>query len=134
MKVSTIKIKKAIDKVSRKMNEINLQNTILKTLSEQGHVVFRNETAGAWVGRKVGFSDGMITLAGARMIKTGLCKGSADIIGIHVPTGRMIAIEVKVKGNKPTPEQLNFIRVVKESGGLAGVAYSVEEAVKIINS
>jgi hypothetical protein len=42
-------------------------------------------------------------------------------------TGRFLAIEVKRPGNKPTPEQQQFIDTINEAGGLAFVARSVEE-------
>jgi hypothetical protein len=47
-----------------------------------------------------------------RMAKAGI----GDIIGCS-PTGRFIAIEVKVKGNEPTPEQLEFLDAVHRNYG-----------------
>lgn len=67
-----------------------------------------------------------------RLIQYGLCIGSSDLIGIRKYDGRFIAIECKVAGKKPTPEQENFIRIIRLWGGLAGVATTVEEARKII--
>lgn len=54
-------------------------------------------------------------------------KGVADILGILRDTGRFMAIEVKVPGNKPTPHQLQFIEDVKAHGGIAFVATSIED-------
>ena len=42
------------------------------------------------------------------------------------------AVEVKTGRLKPTAQQLNFIDQVRKSGGYAGVAYSVEDAIGII--
>lgn len=69
-----------------------------------------------------------------RWIKFGVCNpGGSDLIGFRKSDGKFIGIEVKVPGKKPTPEQLKFIAAVRKSGGLAGVAYSVEDALKIIS-
>ena len=64
----------------------------------------------------------------------GLCKGAADLIGIIKPSGRFLAIEVKTTRGKLRPEQANFLRLVESSGGVAGVARSVEEAHAIVNA
>jgi hypothetical protein len=76
-----------------------------------------------------------------RLVRFGLCKGSSDIIGITPVTitadmigkriGAFTAIEVKTPKGKPTDEQINFIQRVKDLGGFAGVARSVEEALNI---
>jgi hypothetical protein len=54
-------------------------------------------------------------------------RGVSDIIGCIPKTGRFLAIEVKRPGNRPTPEQQQFIDTINEAGGLAFVARSVEE-------
>jgi hypothetical protein len=54
-------------------------------------------------------------------------RGVSDIIGCIPKTGRFLAIEVKRPGNKPTAEQQQFIDTINGAGGLAFVAYSVEE-------
>ena len=56
-------------------------------------------------------------------------KGVSDIIGI-APGGQFLAIEIKGKGKKPTPLQQQFLEAVKEDGGIAIVAYSVEDVIK----
>ena len=55
--------------------------------------------------------------------------GISDIIGCY--EGHFVAIEVKVGTNTATDLQLIFLKHVKESGGRYGVAYSLEEALKI---
>jgi hypothetical protein len=47
--------------------------------------------------------------------------------------GIFTAIEVKTPKGKPTEEQINFIQRVKDLGGFAGVARSVEDALTITN-
>lgn len=56
--------------------------------------------------------------------------GISDIIGV-LPGGRILCIECKRPGGKPTPAQREFLDRVNEKGGLAMVATStrdVEEA------
>lgn len=68
-----------------------------------------------------------------RMIKVGR-KGIADIIGMRKRDGKFIAIEVKTperRGNV-TFYQKQFLEQVKEFGGIAGVAASVKDALKIV--
>ena len=113
-------------------NETKLQNAILLALSNAGHLVWRMETAGAWVGRIMHQEGNMVTLANARMIQAGLIKGGSDIIGIHRPSGRFIAIEVKTPTGRPTPEQLRFIDNVRAAGGIAGIARSVQDALDLV--
>lgn len=123
--------------------EKNIQSSILLTLSEAGSTVWRNETAGAWVGRLV-YRDGQIvTLAGACMIQAGLCVGSSDILGITPVTitpdmvGRTVgvftAVEVKAAKGRVSLEQQRFIDAVKRAGGIAGVARSAGEAVQLLD-
>ena len=57
--------------------------------------------------------------------------GTPDIIACL--NGRFIAIEVKRRGNKPTPLQLVKLDKIKESGGIAFVAYSKDDVVKYLS-
>jgi Ni,Fe-hydrogenase III small subunit len=40
-------------------------------------------------------------------------------MGIYPPSGRMVAIEVKRPGCKPTPEQVAFLAAIRKNGGIA---------------
>lgn len=100
-------------------SEANIQNAILVALSEAGCVVWRQNT-GAYKCDKTG-----------RLIRYGLCVGSSDIIGI-APDGRFLAIEVKRVGGAVRKGQPEFIRAVRRTGGLAGIARSVEDAMRIV--
>jgi len=111
--------------------ETKIQNLILMSLSKAGCLVFRNESAGAWVGKVLHKDANQVTLTDARMIRFGLALGSADIIGI-APCGRFLAIEIKTSKGRPTKEQLRFIEAVNNAGGIAGIARSVEDALKLI--
>lgn len=111
--------------------ETIIQKKIMLALSEAGCTVWRNETAGAWVGRKIHSAGDQVTLANARMVQFGLRKGSSDLIGI-APSGRFLAVEVKTEKGRATAEQLQFITNVRSAGGVAFVARSAKEALELL--
>lgn len=66
-------------------------------------------------------------------VKYGLMVGSSDLIGLVKPSGRFIALEVKLPGftrprNAHEREQAEFIQMINEAGGFGGFVTSVEEA------
>lgn len=63
-----------------------------------------------------------------RYVRFHTMPGMSDIILQFKKTGRFGAIEVKRHGENLTPEQESFLRMVKQHGGVAGVARSLEEA------
>ena len=111
--------------------ETKIQRLIMLALSDAGCTVWRNETAGAWMGKQIHRQGDQVTLTNARMMTFGLCVGSSDIIGI-APDGRFLAVEVKTPKGRPTKEQLRFIDAVRNAGGIAGIARSVEDALDLI--
>ena len=52
--------------------------------------------------------------------------GTADITGI-APDGRFVAVECKVGKNKPTELQAAYLEEVRKRGGIARVAYSLDD-------
>ena len=76
-----------------------------------------------------------------RPVSFGLCKGSADLIGWRTVTilpemvGQQVAvftsIEVKTPIGRVKPEQQQWLDAVQSAGGIAGVAGSVEDALRI---
>ena len=86
---------------------------------------------------------GQFKAEGGRMVSFGLCKGSSDLIGwksVEVTqemVGKKIAvftaIECKSLRGRASEDQTNFIRVVREAGGLAGIAKTADQAVEVIN-
>lgn len=52
--------------------------------------------------------------------------GTPDIIACL--RGRFVAIEVKQPGGRVSPLQMAHIKLINQAGGVAFVAYSVEEA------
>lgn len=111
--------------------ETIIQRKIMIALSNAGCIVWRNETAGAYVGKVLHKAGDQVTLQSAHMMTFGLCVGSSDIVGI-APDGRFLAVEVKTKTGRPTADQLNFIDAVRRHGGIAGIARSVEDALELL--
>jgi hypothetical protein len=112
--------------------ETKIQRLIMIALSNNNCLVWRNECAGAYVGKVIHKDARIVTLQNAMLMQFGLCVGSSDIIGIHRPTGRFLAVEVKTAKGRPTPEQLNFIEQVKAANGIAGIARSVQDALELL--
>ena len=57
--------------------------------------------------------------------------GCSDLIGI-LQDGRFLAIEVKRPGQKPTEEQIGFLNLVLQSGGVAGWVTSADEINEVL--
>jgi hypothetical protein len=56
--------------------------------------------------------------------------GTADINGCS-PDGRFIAIECKIKPNKPTELQEAYLEEIRKRGGIAIVAYDLSDVENI---
>lgn len=67
-------------------------------------------------------------------VRFGLAVGSADLVGIVAPSGRFLAVEVKMPNGRLTPEQEAWLATVRRFGGIAEVARSIEDAEKILRS
>ena len=77
-------------------------------------------------------NTGSVVTKSGRRFSTGVPKGHPDIYGV-LDNGRAFYIEAKKKPNKPTPEQVAFINKAKAYGALAGVCYSVDEAMQLLD-
>lgn len=111
--------------------ETAIQRHIMLALSDAGCIVWRNNTGQGYAGRVIHSSAGTVTLADSRVIVFGLCKGSADLIGI-APGGRFLAVEVKTTKGKPTTDQQRFIDAIRAAGGIAGIARSSQDALDLL--
>jgi hypothetical protein len=99
--------------------EIDLQNHIRNELAAvPGLMLFRANLMG-----QVQNKDG-------RRISSGLPKGFPDLFGCYL--GRFVAIEAKLPSGRVSPEQKSFIESIQRGGGLAGVARSVADALRIL--
>lgn len=97
--------------------ETKLQNKIIVALCERGCFAV-NHTVGDFY-----------TKYGAR-VSVGV-PGESDIWG-HRADGKAFYVEVKLPGEKPRQNQLDFIEAMKNSGAIAGWCTSVEEALRIV--
>jgi hypothetical protein len=79
-----------------------------------------------------------------RPVSFGLARGSADLIGYRTITitpdmvGQQVAvftsIEVKTPTGRIRPEQQAWLETIQAAGGIAGVARSVEDALRIVTA
>ena len=100
------------------MTEHDIQNAVRLKLSELGYAVFRINT-------------GRFKLADGRWFDVGVPKGFSDLIAVK--NGRIYFLEVKTAAGKASPEQLNFITVMRDRYGCAaGIVRSVDDAVKLV--
>jgi hypothetical protein len=109
-------------------SEQTIQQHIRLATSRGNCRLFRNNT-------------GTLRDINGRPVTFGLCKGSADLIGWRSVTitpemvGQQIAvfasIEVKAATGRVKPEQQQWLDAVQAAGGIAGVARSVEDALRI---
>jgi len=62
--------------------------------------------------------------------KEGFKSGVSDVLGL-VPQGQYhgIVIEMKRKGGKPTPEQIEFLNMCRDNGYKTYICFSAEEAI-----
>ena len=76
-------------------------------------------------------ATGKVKMQNGRWFETGAPKGFSDLFGFR-PDGRIFFIEVKNETGKLRPEQKKFIENMQSRGALAGVARSVEDAMRIV--
>lgn len=118
------------------MSETPIMREIMLALSATGARVFRNNVGVAM------FRDAKT--GEPRRVRYGLCEGSSDVIGLVPVTitpdmvGKTVAVfmavEVKAPGGAKLKTQRSFVDMVKERGGIAGFAQSVEEAMALLQS
>lgn len=99
------------------MKESEVQKLILDYLRLNGCLVFKVNNGGVYIKSRDCYMKGPI-------------KGVPDIVGL-TSKGRFIGVEVKVKYNKPSAEQLSFLAEIKKRKGIALVAYSLDDIIKI---
>ena len=98
--------------------ETKLQNQIIAALCQNGCVA-RNHTVGQF-----------FTKYGA-IVNIGQ-HGESDIFGHRISDGKAIYIEVKLPGETPRQNHLDFIEAMKSTGAIAGWCTSVAEALRIV--
>jgi hypothetical protein len=105
--------------------ETSLQLRIMTELARDC-VLFRIPAGLYWAGE---YKDGIVI--NPRAVKVAV-KGYPDLSGYRRRDGKAIFIEVKTKKGEATTEQKKFIKVAKESGCLAGIAWSIDDAKEIV--
>jgi len=116
-------------------NERDIQSKIRLDFSERfpDALLFRINVGRGWTGTNVRKnSDGSITIFNPRPFDTGVPTGFSDLFAV-LPGGRAVFLEIKTPRGKPTPEQVNFLRMMSGLGCPAGVARSMEDVLRIIN-
>lgn len=135
------------------MKETNIvRSVMLKLGSIKGVRIFRNNQGTAWIGKSVVFHDnrtvnvkkGDVLIENARVFHAGLCKGSSDLIGLKSviitpemvgkPVAVFLAPEIKTKSGRASVEQIAFLKMVNDLGGIGFIATDENEAFELLNS
>jgi hypothetical protein len=93
------------------MNETTILQSVRLAASKHGVVLSRNNC-------------GSLLDVNGRLVRFGLFSpGGADLIGFRTinSIAQFVALEIKMPGKKPTPEQQHFIDMVNKSGGIGAV-------------
>ena len=98
------------------MREQDLQTGIIDYLRLKKYVVVKFPSVGIY------------DKTSQRYIPYGKKKGVSDLLACS-PEGKFFAIEVKIKPNKPTPEQQEFINSINQNNGTAFVAYTIDDII-----
>lgn len=124
------------------MSERALQNEIRNALAGKCFT-FRANVGNGWIGEATKLPNGDVLIRNARPFTTGLPPGFSDLFGF-VPveiTPEMVgqtlavfvAMEVKTKTGRVSPQQTAFLRAVNDNGGRSGVTRSVPDALRVIS-
>lgn len=85
-----------------------------------------------WVFLHVGNGEARDAITGARLKRMGVLPGVSDFLLIGPPAGRVRALELKRRGEKPTPAQFKFMDDVRLAGGDAEWVDSFDAAVAVL--
>jgi hypothetical protein len=89
-----------------------LMNNIRLWAASQGHISIR-------------YNVGSLK-NGKNLINCGPPKGHPDLI-LYTKHAETVFIEAKIKPNKPSSEQINFLQKMRDFGFVALVVYSMEQ-------
>lgn len=120
--------------------EHKTQNEIRNALTDAG-MFFRANVGRGWTGDVIRRSGDHLVLKDYRPFDTGLPAGFSDLFGLRQITitpdmvgqtiGVFTAIEVKAPKGRTSMRQGRFLTAVNMLGGYAGVARSVDDALRI---
>lgn len=136
-------------------NETAIVHEIQKVASKAGARLFKN-TRGVYYTKpevnaliaaikSMSFPRIFEAIKRLRQIKAGLQPdGASDLVGfipviitpemVGMRFARYVCCEVKTATGRPSPEQITYIEFVRDSGGLAGIARSPEDALRILSA
>lgn len=97
--------------------ETLLMRKIIVALSEKGCFVLRSNA-------------GVYFDSNGNRVTVGF-PGLSDLIGC-TPGGRFFALEIKLPGEKPRQNQIDFLKAMRNTGAIAGWCTSVYEAINIV--
>lgn len=97
------------------MQEREIQHNIRLALGTDPRVVLWRNSVG-------------VAETGGRKQRFGLAVGSSDLIGVLRPSGRFIAMEIKTMIGRLSPEQQQYLQLIRQAGGFACVVRSVADA------
>ena len=100
------------------LKELDLQKQIKNKLRELGHACYQVDS-----GKKLTY----------KTRGQGLEKGFPDLFGARKNDGKMFFVEVKIGKGKPSEDQIKFLEAAQDNNILNGVAWSLEQAIEIVN-
>lgn len=103
------------------ISELQLQAEIRLSLGARKDCVFWRNAVGTGTNQS------------GNMVKYGLGKGSADLIGMVRPSGRTVALEIKLPGGRVSNDQQMFLALINSGGGFGRVVRSVDEANRAVD-
>ena len=95
------------------MNEKTIQKKIKKWLKEAGPLVIKYPAGNPRLGAEVGVPD---------------------LIGVHSPSGRMLALEVKTEVGRPTRKQIYVLEELAKRGAISGIVRSIEDVEELFRN
>ena len=113
------------------MTETDIQNQIRAAVSRDC-IIFRTNAGKLWQGKVVWSKEfNQNVLINLRRVE-GLPTGYSDLSGVRKSDGRAVFIEVKKLTGVVSDEQKDFLSIMQQCHAVAGVARSVEDALKLI--
>jgi hypothetical protein len=123
------------------VTEASLYPELMAALSRGNTRLFRQNAGTAWQGKIIEQSPSKLVLAYPRAIRLGT-PGMSDLGGITsvliTPemVGQLVGVDVQIEckfgTGRATTEQTAYIQTIRQLGGRAGIARSVEDAARII--
>lgn len=101
--------------------ETDLMRLAMIELSKRGHLALRANV-------------GQFYTRDGRPVRTGLPVGFPDTFGARHPDGAFFAVEFKMPGGRLRPQQRDTLNALRARGLRAGVAYSIDDAIRIVEN